>query len=62
MTLEFKYREKFDEGKAEGRAEGALSMLLRLAKDGIITIPIAAEKAKMTEADFEKLLEGYTEE
>ena len=30
MTLEFKYREKFNEGKAEG----ALSMLLRLAKDG----------------------------
>lgn len=38
-------------------AEGGLVMLVTLVKDGTITIHAAAEKAKMTEAEFSKLLE-----
>ena len=46
------------EGKAEGRVEGELSMLVTLAKDGIIDISTAAEKANMTVAEFEKYMEN----
>ena len=45
------------EGKAEGKAEGALLMLVNLVKSGAITIQIAAEQAKMTKEEFQKLLE-----
>ncbi|MBO5351763.1 MAG: Rpn family recombination-promoting nuclease/putative transposase [Lachnospiraceae bacterium] len=45
------------EGRAEGRTEGGLIMLITLVKDGTITIHAAAEKAKMSEEEFAKLME-----
>ena len=45
-----------NEFKAEGRVEGELSMLVTLAKDGIIDISTAAEKANMTVDEFEKYM------
>ena len=45
-----------EEGKEEGKAEGALLMLVNLVKSGVLTIQVAAEQAKMTEEEFEKLI------
>ena len=45
------------EGIAEGIAQGGLAMLVALVKEGTITIHVAAEKAKMTEAEFIKFME-----
>ena len=45
-----------NEFKTEGKAEGELSMLVTLAKDGIIDISTAAEKANMTVDEFEKYM------
>ena len=46
------------EGREQGKAEGALLMLVNLVKSGTITIQVAAEQAKMTEEEFEKLLDN----
>ena len=48
------------EGRVEGRVEGELSMLVTLAKDGIIDISTAAEKANMTVDEFEKYMKTIT--
>ena len=42
-----------EEGRAEGRAEGFLNALVSLVKDGILTIPDAAQRANMTVPEFE---------
>ena len=48
------------ESQAKGREEGGIIMLATLVKDGTITIHAAAEKAKMSEEEFAKLMEqGY---
>ena len=44
------------EGIAHGIVEGGLSMLVALVNEGTITIPAAAEKAQMTEAEFIQLM------
>ena len=41
-------------------AEGGLAMLVTLVKDGTITIRAAAEKAKMTEAEFTQYMNEQT--
>lgn len=41
-------------------AEGGLAMLVTLVKDGTITIHAAAEKAKMTEAEFTQYMNEQT--
>ena len=43
-----------EEGREEGRAEGALKMLYNLVKKGRMTPAEAAEEANMTVAEFEK--------
>lgn len=45
------------EGMAQGIAEGGLTMLISLVKEGTITIHAAAEKVKMMDAEFIKLME-----
>lgn len=40
------------EGKAEGRAEGIISTLCDLVKNGIITLEQAANQAKMPVSEF----------
>lgn len=42
---------------AQGIAEGGLTMLISLVKKGTITIHAAAEKVKMSDAEFIKLME-----
>ena len=37
-------------------AEGGLVMLVTLVRDGLLTIHTAAEKAKMTEAEFTQFM------
>jgi len=44
------------EGKVEGKAEGALNTLLELVRDGLILLSVTAERAKMSEEEFQKLL------
>ena len=49
------------EGEAKGKVEGFLRAMIELVKDGILTVPDAARRANMTEAEFEakaKLMEG----
>jgi len=47
-------------GLAKGRKEGGIIMLATLVKDGTLTIHAAAEKAKMSEEEFAKVMEqGY---
>ena len=48
------------EGKVEGIVEGELRMLVTLVKDGIISISTAADKANLSEVEFEKLIETMT--
>ena len=43
-----------EEGRAEGRAEGALKMLCNLVKQGLLSPENAAKQANMTVAEFEK--------
>lgn len=45
------------QGIAQGIAEGGLTMLISLVKEGTITIHAAAEKVKMTDAEFITLME-----
>ena len=42
-----------EEGREEGRAEGGLAMLVRLVKDGLLTVTQAADKVNMTVPEFE---------
>ena len=42
------------ESRAEGEAKGILKTLVRLVKDGILTLSEAAKRANMTVEDFEK--------
>ena len=41
------------EGREEGRAEGGMAMLVRLVKDGLLTVTQAADKVNMTVPEFE---------
>ncbi|MDE5768051.1 MAG: hypothetical protein K2H82_01565 [Oscillospiraceae bacterium] len=45
--------EQREEGRAEGREEGAFEMLVNLVKQGILSLQVAAEQAKMTVSEFE---------
>ena len=42
-----------EEGREEGRAEGGMAMLVRLVKDGLLTVTQAADKVNMTVPEFE---------
>jgi len=43
-------------GKAEGKAEGILSTLLQLVRDGLLSLSVGAQRAGMSEDDFNALL------
>ena len=45
------------EGKEEGRAEGVLSSLVSLVKDGLISVSEAAKRADMSEEGFKRYLD-----
>ena len=54
-------KEGLKEGRREGRREGIgigrVGMLAELVRDGVLTLGQAAEKAGMTEKDFQKTME-----
>ena len=53
-AVEEMINESKEEGRAEGKLEGAVIMLVGLVKDGIITIKEAAKRANMSESMFEE--------
>lgn len=48
--------EWLQQGRAEGMQQGAVTTLVDLVKDNIITINVAASKANMTVEEFRNLL------
>jgi len=55
-VLDFREARGRAEGRAEGIAEGGLIMLAKLVKDEVIEICAAAERANMTEEEFETFM------
>ncbi len=54
MTMMIHDMEVREQGRAEGRAEGALGMLVNLVKQGLLSPENAAKQANMTVSEFEK--------
>lgn len=52
-TLAEQREEGRAEGREEGREEGAFEMLVNLVKQGVLSLQVAAEQAKMTVTEFE---------
>ena len=48
--------EGVEQGLERGKAEGSLSMLLNLVRQGVLTPEVASEQSGMTVAEFEALL------
>ena len=44
-------------GEKLGKEEGKIDILVSLVKDAVITIPDAAKRLNISEADFQKLME-----
>lgn len=44
-------------GLAEGKAQGALQMLISLVRDGMLSLEAAAHKASMSESAFKALMD-----
>lgn len=60
MTLDYTYERRLEltkrDYKEEGIKEGKLKQLVDLASEGLLQISVAAEKANMSETEFEKLI------
>ena len=62
-ALEIRGQEEFEkgeakgraEGEAKGRAEGIVSTLVSLFKKGMLTLAQAAEEAKMSPEEFQRM-------
>ena len=48
--------EGVEQGLERGKAEGSLSMLLNLVRQGLLTSEVASQQLGMTVAEFESLL------
>ena len=46
-------KQGISQGRLEGKAEGGIFALAGLVHDGLISLSVAAERASMTEAEFE---------
>ena len=55
-ALEAARTEGIEQGLERGKAEGSLSMLLNLVRQGLLTAEVASEQLGMTVAEFEALL------
>ena len=51
-------RQGFEEGHNQGFEEGVLKTLVRLVRNGTLTLAQGAKEADMTPAEFEKLMES----
>ena len=56
MTLDMKFREKYEEGKQEGREIGKIDTLIQLVREGVLAEEDAARRAEMAVEDFIKLI------
>ena len=54
-ALEIRGQEEFEKGEAKGRAEGIVSTLVSLFKKGMLTLAQAAEEAKMSPEEFQRM-------
>ena len=54
ISYEYELEHLRQEERAEGRTEGALSMLAGLVKDGILTKDATAKRANLSVDEFEK--------
>ena len=54
------FAEQRAEGRETGREEGGLLMLVKLVKNGLLTISQAAESIDMTVPEFEAKMETIT--
>ena len=54
-ALEIRGEEEFAKGKAEGETKGVLKTLVSLFKKGILTLAQAAEEAKMSPEEFQRI-------
>ena len=52
-TMKLFQKESYNQGKEDGK----IYMLVSLVKDAVITIPDAAKRLNISEADFQKLME-----
>ena len=48
--------------KAEGKAEGILLTLVQLVQDGLLELPVAAQRANLSKEDFAALLVNESSE
>ncbi|MFQ6728955.1 damage-inducible protein CinA [Streptococcus pneumoniae] len=55
-ALETARAEGIEQGLERGKAEGSLSMLLNLVRQGLLTSEVASKQLGMTVAEFEALL------
>lgn len=53
-VLDHEAKRIFNEGKSEGRMEGAVDAYISLFKDGIISMAEAAKRLSMTEEEVQK--------
>ena len=51
--IEQGFKQGISQGRLEGKAEGGIFALAGLVHDGLISLSVAAERASMTEAEFE---------
>lgn len=62
MTLLMRDREKFNEGRAEGLAEGKLMTILTFVNDGIIDMQEAVKRSGLSESELRKMMEHSSTE
>ena len=55
-ALETAREEGIEQGLERGKAEGSLSMLLNLVRQGLLPSEVASQQLSMTVAEFEELL------
>ena len=48
-----------NERQTEGRAEGAVEMLVGLVRDGLLSAQTAAARANMSQGEFEEAMKKY---
>ena len=51
--------EGIEQGLERGKAEGSLSMLLNLVRQGLLTPEVASQQLGMTVSEFEELLKDH---
>ena len=48
-----------EEGREEGRQAGMMEILIRLVRNGVLSVSSAAEQACMSVSDFQAMMDGH---